>query len=121
MIATIQRKGRRAHGAKCTYCNKRHGDGAPWWNESKRGWSLTYRTPDGKSRNRLLAKGRDGHDEAIRLWKDMLGADGELPLTESGEDTTVEALVAQRLAYLKENAGVSTFKNSEGILNDFCY
>jgi len=123
MATKTARRGRRAHGAKCPYCKTRHGDGSPWWNASKVGWSITYKE-NGKPRNRLLAKGWEGHDEAIRQWKEMTaGQTAALPLADlsKGEDTTVEELVALRLEYLKNNASLGSYKNSKGWLNDFCY
>src|SRR5436190_14071646 len=60
------RRGRRSHTAKCEFCGKEHGDGAPWWNKSKDGWSITFKK-DGKCRNNLLTKGWGSHDEAIHV------------------------------------------------------
>ncbi len=62
-------KGRRSHGAKCPYCHKSHGDNSPWFNRSKDGWSLSFYNAAGQQRSRLIAKGWDSHDKAIRLWE----------------------------------------------------
>jgi integrase len=121
LAAKRGRKGRRAHAAKCAYCNTRHGDGAPWWNASKNGWAITYKE-NGKPRNRLLAKGWEGHDEAIREWKAMTaGQIAATPLENlsTGEDTTIETLVHHRLDYLKNNASAGSYKNAKGWLSDF--
>jgi len=107
-----KRRGRRSHGAKCLYCKTHHGDGAPWWNKAKDGWAIAYKI-DGKTRYRLLAKGWEGHDEAIRLWKEKAYALTEAePIVNAadGEDWTIEPLVHHRLEYLKNNASQSAYQ-----------
>src|SRR5262249_10578502 len=118
------RRGRRSHSAKCQFCGKEHGDGAPWWNKSKDGWSITFKK-DGKNRNSLLTKGWDGHDEAIRIWKEMsLGQATAGPVVlddvSAGEDVTIQWLVNHRLDYLKANASLDHYKKSRNLLKQFC-
>ncbi len=123
MIAKVEHRTRKPHGAKCDYCKTRHGDGAPWWNVNKNGWSITLRT-GGKARNRLLAKGWEGHDEAIRIWKQQTThetAARALTSLDDGDGMTVEQLVHHRLEYLKNYTGESNYTNNKAYLNDFCY
>jgi hypothetical protein len=123
MIRKATQRTRKAHGAKCDHCKTRHGDGAPWWNESKQGWSVTLRI-DGKPRNRLLAKGWEGHDEAIRIWKERTAEEtAARPISslDNGEDLTIEELVHYRLEYIQNNDAESTYTNNKAWLNDFCY
>lgn len=119
-----KRMGRREHGAKCLCCGKRHGDGAPWWYEAKKGWFLS------KPR-RLLVKGasvndRAAHDEAMRKW-----TTGELPTektispgvtvtTTNGEDLTVETLCEAYLDYLERTAAPKTYRQCKDLFEDLC-
>lgn len=116
--------GRRKHNAKCLYCSKRHGDGAPFWNKGKNGWSIT--TAPGRSR--LIAKGWEGHDEAIQLWQN---AGGELrqqaaektsviPVGQ-GDDTTVGTVCELYLNYLERTASPKRHRTSRSLLNDLCF
>lgn len=117
-----KQRGRRSHSAKCVYCKTRHGEGAPWWNESKDGWSITFKSA-GKVRNKLLAKGWHGHDEAVKLWKKRFAEQAEsgpLLLKDDGEDTTIQWLVVKRLSYLKATASAAYYENAKNWLKDFC-
>lgn len=119
-----KRSGRRAHGAKCQCCGKRHGDGAPWWYEAKKGWFLS------KPR-RLLAKGqsvhdRAAHDAAMAKWEagDIPSEKALTPeftvVTGDGEDLTVETLCEAYLSYLERTAAPKTFRQCKDLFEDLC-
>jgi len=122
---TESAKGRNKAGTKCPCCGKRHGDGSPWWNKGKSGWSITV----GRS-SRLLAKAANvkdmaAHDLAIDRWHkgDIPGGKPEaqdvgIP-TASGEETTVQEICDQYLIKLRRTASPNTIKNAVWILKDF--
>lgn len=70
------RKSRKRKDEMCPYCGGYHGASAPWWNNAKKCWSVSYFVPVEKSdgttaqvqRNRMLAKGWNGHDRALIMW-----------------------------------------------------
>lgn len=113
-------KSRRSHGAKCVYCKKDHGDYAPWWREAKDAWVVTYRDDDGKQKQKTLAKGWDGHDEAIRVWRDNETASA-LTVASNADDMTVEQLAHLRLDFLKATTADGTYRTNKGWIDDFCY
>lgn len=121
MAKRQQSRGRRPHNAKCQYCGKRHGDGAPWWNKGKNGWSVTI----AKGRSRLIAKGWEGHNEAISLWKSQPVVrlpDEPLPIpVGSGEQTTVETICELYLDYVQQTGSPSRYTTVRGYLNNLCY
>ena len=120
----ISKRGRREANAPCPHCGKRHGDNAPWWNAGKDGWSVTIKQTDpatGKAiaRNRLVARGWEGHDAAIQQWLESQTNRADLfPAT--GESPTVKMIC---LWYLDEHLAKGkpkTYANVNKILQDFC-
>lgn len=123
--------GRRRHGAKCLCCGQRHGDGAPWWNKGKSGWSITkIKEVDGKkeSRSELLVKARDvndreAHDLAIQKWEArQKAATSDQPILPStdGENLTVRELCDLYLDYLLKSAKPKTFEDCRVLFKDLC-
>src|SRR6185295_17308871 len=130
-MSTDWKRRRRKHGAKCVCCGKNHGDGAPWWNKGKSGWSITV---GGKS-SRLLVKGdgpndRQAHDKAMAIWKS-----GDMPAGRSndpwptatipipvggGEALTVEQLCDIYLTYLKDNVSPKTYDACKTLYKNLC-
>jgi hypothetical protein len=102
------RVGRRPHAAKCLYCGKRHGDGAPFWNATKKCWSIVI----GRGRSVLIAKGWEGHDKAINTWLEQRTELAQKrqgirlsPLPKKdGEQLTVEELCDLKLDSLRAEA-----------------
>ena len=110
--------GRRSHSAKCPYCREDHGTGAPFWNRSKNCWSIVV----GRGRSRLLVKGWEGHDEAMRLWYETKATQstGALDLIgHDGESLTIEYLCEAYLAFQYSHVQAKTAKNQRDTLTLF--
>jgi len=116
---------------KCPYCDKAH---PVWWNRAKYrdGWYLTVpdETKANGQRQVCLARGWEGHDEAIQAWH--LSEAGERSSTSPNGDQDGESmLVGDLVNLLLENLDPSMsgrrykrisdkrFKNTKSYLSDF--
>ena len=113
----LKTAGRRKASAKCLYCGKKHASGF-FWNKGKGCWSLVV----GRGRSRMLAKGFDAHDEALRRFHsgDLPEGkgDGEKPnpLTGSGEQTLAKAIIEAFLQNKEFKPKFADYKRDLGAL-----
>ena len=134
MMATLTNNKRKSRKTKivaiCPHCHKPHPAGAPWWNNGKGGWSITYQVVrNGRQcqRNRLVTKGWDSHDEAMDIWRKQEQAAeclGNRAMTEAfaakdKEILTVETIVLRYLDHLK-HGHPKTFAGRQTVLTDLC-
>ena len=92
-----------------------------WWNEAKNGWYLTVRDPSrprGQRQDRL-AKGWEGHDEAIQSWHESeANRASEAAVHRFGEDMKVGDLCNLFLANLEPKLSPKRFRITKGYLTD---
>lgn len=115
--ARIKRKSS-APKSGCLFCGKPH---PVWWNNRLKAWFLTV--PDASRKNgqrqERLAKGWDGHDQAIQEWH-KIEAGQHRPQHTHGEDMRVVDLANMLLENLKPKLSAKRFRNTERYLDDLC-
>ena len=108
----------------CPYCGKDH---PVWWNKAKYrdGWYLTFPDPAKANGQRqiCLARGWDGHDDAIRQWH-LSEADVKVPGPDAngqldGESMRVGELVNLLLDHLESTLSAKRFRLTKSYLTDF--